>query len=441
VGKNLHIVTFGCQMNVHDSDRMAAILKAVGYNYTDDVTNADLILINTCSVREGPEHKVHSQAGIYKPLKDKNPDLIIGICGCVAQQKGEDILKQISYVDLVFGTDALPILDKLVLKAEQTKERICATTFQDDESYKFVEILPDYSKNKFSDFVTISKGCNKRCSYCIVPFTRGKEIAKPYQLIIKEIEKMVSFGIKEVTLLGQTVNSYKDVKNDVDFSKLLKLVSDIEGIERIRFTSPHPKYFTKELMDTMAELPKVMSHIHYPLQSGSNSILKHMRRQYSTEQYIEQVDYLRKIIPNMEITTDIIVGYPTETKEDFNDTLNVMKRVEFENSFSFLYSPRPFTTVFETENITPEEENKERLQILKELQETISKNKTQKLIGSVQEVLIEEENDGRNKNQYSGRSRGNRKVYIDDIKGYKLGDIVNVKIISGSVMALKGEII
>ncbi|MBN2695775.1 tRNA (N6-isopentenyl adenosine(37)-C2)-methylthiotransferase MiaB [bacterium] len=437
--KKIHIITFGCQMNVHDTERMKMIMKHEGYDWSESPDEADLILLNTCSVREGPENKVHSQLGRLKPLKESNKELLFGVTGCVAQQKGEELIKQISYLDLVVGTDAISSLPDVVKKVKESGKAVVQTEFQEREEYQFVEIDTDYNFSKFSDFVTIMKGCNKRCSYCIVPYVRGREISRPVDAILKEIEMMAERGVKEITLLGQTVNSYK--YNGVDFASLLHKINEINGIERVRFTSPHPKYFTESVMDAISELDKVMEHIHYPLQSGSNDVLKHMRRQYNSELYLSQIEYMKNKMPQLEITTDIIVGYPTETATDFEETLKVMKIVEFDNSFSFLYSPRPMTPIYDMEDPIPEDEKKERLYKLKELQEEISKSRTSKLIGSIQEVLIEEENDGRDKNQFSGRSRGNRKVFIDDITGYKLGDIVNVKIISGSVHALKGEIV
>ncbi len=437
--KKIHIITFGCQMNVHDTERMRMIMKQEGYDWSESPDDADLILLNTCSVREGPENKVHSQLGRLKPLKEKNKELLFGVTGCVAQQKGKELLKQISYLDLVVGTDAIASLPNVVKKVKETGKPVVQTEFQDNSEYEFVELDINYNFSKFSDFVTIMKGCNKRCSYCIVPYVRGREVSRPVEDILKEIEMMAQKGVKEITLLGQTVNSYR--YQGIDFASLLYKINDINGIERVRFTSPHPKYFTEPVMDAIAELDKVMEHIHYPLQSGSNEVLKHMRRQYSAELYLSQIAYMKKKMPQLEITTDIIVGYPTETDADFEETLKIMKEVEFDNSFSFLYSPRPMTAIYDLDDPIPEEEKKERLHKLKELQEEISISRTSKLIGSIQEVLIEDEGDGRNKNQFSGRSRGNRKVFIDDIGEYKLGDIVKVKVISGSVHALKGEII
>ncbi len=440
--KKLHIITFGCQMNVYDSDKIAMMLKDLNYSVTDNPADADMILLNTCSVREGPENKVVSQLGRFKKLKEENPNLILGVGGCVAQQKGEELLKQVKYLDIVFGTDSLPALPDMINTYTQTGKRISQTEIQLSDIYKFVEVTPDYETNNVSDFVKIMKGCNKRCSYCIVPFTRGTEVSKPSKKVIEECKILAKSGVKEITLLGQTVNSYgRDKKNEISFAQLLEKINEIEGIERIRFTSPHPKYFTKDLMDAIYKLDKVMEHIHMPIQSGSNKVLKEMRRQYKSEQFLEQIKYMRSLMPQLEVTTDIIVGYPTETEEDFNLTLDFLKTIQFDNAFSFAYSPRPMTESFNLEETLTLDEKKARLNKLMDLQKEISIKKSQNLIGTIQEVLLDNDSDGRDNNQYSGRTRGNRKVYIDDIKDKKIGDIFNVKITEGYIYTLKGIII
>ena len=440
--KKLHIVTFGCQMNVYDSDKIAMMLKDLNYSMTDNPADADMILLNTCSVREGPENKVVSQLGRFKNLKKENPDLILGVGGCVAQQRGEELLKQVKYLDIVFGTDSLPALPDMVTTFLQTGKRVAQTEIQMSEIYEFVEVSPDYNANNVSDFVKIMKGCNKRCSYCIVPFTRGAEVSKSSKKVIEEVEILAKNGVKEITLLGQTVNSYgRDKKNEITFAQLLEEINKIEGIERIRFTSPHPKYFTKDLMDAIYNLDKVMEHIHMPIQSGSDKVLKEMRRQYKAQNFIDQMKYMRKLMPNLEVTTDIIVGYPTETKEDFQLTLDFLEIIQFDNSFSFAYSPRPMTESFNLKEDLSLEDKKQRLNKLIDVQKEISIKKSQNLIGTIQSVLLDSDNDGREHNQYSGRTRGNRKVYIDDIKDKKIGDTFNVKITEGYIYTLKGIII
>jgi len=440
--KKLHIITFGCQMNVYDSDKIAMMLKDLNYSLTDNPADADMILLNTCSVREGPENKVVSQLGRFKKLKEENPELILGVGGCVAQQRGEELLKQVKYLDIVFGTDTLPALPNMVTTYQQTGKRIAQTEIQMSEIYKFVEVTPDYQTNNVSDFVKIMKGCNKRCSYCIVPFTRGSEVSKPSQKVIEECKILAKNGVKEITLLGQTVNSYgRDRKNELSFAMLLEEINKIEGVERIRFTSPHPKYFTKDLMDAIYNLDKVMEHIHMPIQSGSNKVLKEMRRQYKAEDFLEQIQYMRSLMPQLEVTTDIIVGYPTETEEDFNLTLEFLKTIQFDNAFSFAYSPRPMTESFNLKEDLSLNDKKERLNKLMDLQKEISIQKSKNLIGTIQEVLLDNDSDGRNNNQYSGRTRGNRKVYIDDVKNKKIGDIFKVKITEGYIYTVKGVII
>ena len=440
--KKLHIVTFGCQMNVYDSDKIAMMLKDLNYTQTDNPADADMILLNTCSVREGPENKVVSQLGRFKNLKKTNPDLILGVGGCVAQQRGEELLKQVKYLDIVFGTDTLPALPDMVNTYVQTGKRIAQTEIQMSEIYNFVEVTPDYNTNNVSDFVKIMKGCNKRCSYCIVPFTRGSEVSKPSKKILEEVKILAKSGVKEVTVLGQTVNSYgRDRKGEMTFAQLLEAINDIEGIERIRFTSPHPKYFTKDLMDMIHKLDKVMEHIHMPMQSGSDKVLKEMKRQYKSQDFIDQIAYMRELMPELEVTTDIIVGYPTETESDFQETLDFLEEVQFDNAFSFAYSPRPMTEAFNLEESLTLDDKKERLNKLIDMQKEISIKKSKALIGTVQSVLLDNDSDGRDKNQYSGRTRGNRKVFIDDVKGKKIGDTFNVKITEAYIYSVKGEII
>ncbi len=441
--KKLHIVTFGCQMNTYDSDKIALMLEKLGYELTDSPEAADMILLNTCSVREGPENKVTSQLGRFKKLKEKNEELILGVGGCVAQQQGEKLLKQVKYLDIVFGTDSLPILPEIIEEHLRTKKRIAQTTEQDSKYYKFVDIEPqEYEENKFSELVKIMKGCNKRCSYCIVPYTRGKEISKPFDKIILETKKLADRGIKEIMLLGQTVNSYgRDLKGGKNFSELLRELNKISGIERIRYTSPHPKYYTKELMNTIAELDKVMNHIHMPIQSGSNAVLKHMKRQYTREQFIEQIEYMRSLMPELEVTTDMIVGYPTETEKEFEETLELMKIIKFDNAFSFAYSPRPLTSIYNMEEKMSDKEKKVRLRILQDLQEVISRENTSKHIGNIEEILLEKTDDGRFQNQFSGRTRGNRKLFLNSVNNYKVGDIFKVKVTKGVIYSLEGELL
>lgn len=437
--QKIYIVTFGCQMNVHDSNRMLMLMEHEGYTQTEIPEEADLILINTCSVREGPEHKVASQLGQFRPLKLARPDLILGVTGCVAQQKGAAFLKQFKYLDLVVGTDALMALPELV-KAAKNGERKAQTTFQKREEYHFVDLKPTHSDSRFSAFLTAQVGCDKRCSYCIVPYLRGREVSRPSNEIITEANRMVLAGIKEITLLGQTVNSYVDRKNDCSFAQLLRKMSKIKGIDRIRFTSPHPKYFTNELMDTMAELDKVMNHTHLPIQSGSNAVLKHMRRQYTIEQFMEKLEYMRRVMPGFEVTTDIIVGYPTESDQDFQETLDAIKKIQFDSAFSFMYSPRPMTPIYESGEVLTNQDKKDRLHELQKLQQEISRTKTAALVGSTQKVLIEQKNDGRHKNQFSGRTPGNRKLFLDSLGEHKIGDIITATVIEGSVNSLKGTL-
>ena len=396
--KNLFIKTFGCQMNVSDSDRIINILRGSGYRLTDDESMADAIIINTCSIRDKAEQKVYSALGRFKNLKNENKRLILGVGGCVAQQEGERLLKKVPYLDMVFGTHNIHLLPSIMKDVETRSAKICETSFLDtfeaEDSFQFenLELNSDHvspSLRKVNSFVNIMRGCDNFCTFCVVPYVRGSEISKKSSSIIKEVTRLSSEGVKEVTLLGQNVNSYGANEDEVSFPVLLDMVAEINGIDRIRFVTSHPKDLSKELINSFVRNDKLCSHLHLPVQSGSNSVLKMMGRQYTKESYLEKVFELRYSSPEISLSTDIIVGFPGESEKDFQYTIDILKEVEFDSIFSFTYSPRPGTAASKFGNQLSEEVKLRRLQELQYLQRGISEKKNKALLGQVKRVLVE----------------------------------------------------
>ena len=424
--RTFYIKTFGCQMNDHDSERIAEILKARDFAAANEPEKANLILLNTCSIREKSQHKVYSLLGRLKHLKKKNKNLIIGVCGCVAQQEKNRIMERMPHVDLVFGTHQIFKLPKMLDEIAQKNKKVVEADFLKD-GFHFVKYNKTYSEFSASKYVTITNGCNNFCSYCIVPYVRGPENSRPINDIITEIKNMAGKGTKEVTLIGQNVNSYgKDFKPKVMFQKLLDNISKINGLERIRFTTSHPKDLSDDLVKCFNKLPKLCEHIHLPVQSGSNRILKAMNRKYMIEDYVRIIEKLRKSCPNIAITTDLIVGFPGETDEDFQKTIDLVKKVRFDNFFSFKYSPRPGTNAAQLADDVPELEKKKRLSYLQKLQEMITEEIDKSYKDKVCEVLVE----GYSKNskeKLTGRTRTNKIVNFYADKSL-IGEIVKVKI-------------
>lgn len=439
-GKNrtYHIITYGCQMNVHDSEKLAGMLNAMGYTETQNLEEADLIIFNTCAVREHAESRVYGNIGPLKRLKDKKPELIIGVCGCMPQQLevAQKLAKIFPFLDIIFGTKSLHRFPQLLYKAITTKKTIIDVAEDEDV---VVEGIPTARREGVSAFVNIIYGCNNFCSYCIVPYVRGRERSRRPEEIIFEIQQLAENGVKEVTLLGQNVNSYgKDLPDGIPFYKLLEKVNAIDGIERIRFVTSHPKDLSDELIFAMRDLEKVCEHIHLPVQSGSTRILKQMNRHYTKEDYLRLVEKLKENIPDIAITTDIIVGFPGETEEDFEDTLDVVRRVEFDSAYTFIYSKRKGTKAAEMPNQIPDDIKRERFQRLVKLVEEIALKKNQQMLGKVYEILI----DGYSKrnNLLEGRTRTNKVVNVkcSDEFMYKF---VNVKILEASSHWLYGEVV
>jgi tRNA-2-methylthio-N6-dimethylallyladenosine synthase len=436
--KRVYIETYGCQMNEHDSERILRILEGCDYSETKEVREADFILINTCSVREKPEHKVYSALGRFKELKEEK-GTIIGVAGCVAQQEGDKFLNRVPYLDMVIGTHAIPMLPQLLQKMEVSGERVCETSFGQNGEY-LKAILPQKPPaiGGMKSYVTIMQGCDHFCSFCIVPYVRGREQSRPGREIIEEIEHLAEMGVKEVCLLGQNVNGYgKGLEGELSFSELLERINEIGGIERIRFTTSHPKDLSEGLIQSFSKLRKLCEHIHLPFQSGSDKILKAMHRGYTKESYLEKIGQLREICPSIAVTADAIVGFPGEKEEDFNETLDLMKSVQFDDLFSFKYSPRKRTRAAQFEDRVEEKIKQDRLAILQGIQKEITLQKNQALVGCVEEILIE----GRSKQSdrdVTGRTRSNKIINFEGGLGLT-GELVPVRITKAYPHSLRGE--
>ncbi|SCG83367.1 bifunctional enzyme involved in thiolation and methylation of tRNA [Proteiniborus sp. DW1] len=437
--KKYIITTWGCQMNEHDSEKMSGILETLGYISTDIKEEADLIIFNTCLVRENAELKVYGNLGELKALKRHNPDLIIAICGCMMQKKEiRDIIKEkYKFVDIIFGTHNIHKLPELIANHNQHTRMIIDVW---EDAGNIVEGMPAKRKYGFKAFVNIMYGCNNFCSYCIVPYTRGREKSREPEDILSEIRELANEGCKEITLLGQNVNSYgKTLTSKMSFAQLLYLINEIEGIERIRFMTSHPKDLSDELIYTIRDCHKVCEHIHLPFQAGSNRILKHMNRKYTKEQYLDLVKKIKSEIPNISLTTDIIVGFPGETEEDFMDTIDVVKKSEFDSAFTFIYSIREGTPAANMENQIPEDIKHRRLKTLLDTLNPISHDKNLQYLNTIQEVLVEETSKT-DSTVLSGRTRTSKLVHFKGDKDL-IGKIVKVKIDNTKTWTLEGMLI
>lgn len=439
--KNLkyYIETWGCQMNEEDSEKLSGMLKRIGYTKTEAKEEASIILFNTCCVRENAENKVYGNLGLLKKLKKNNPDLVIGICGCMMQQKGmaDKILKEFPYVDIIFGTHnsyKFPeYLNRVKTEGVQVKEIF-------DKETEIIEGIPVDRESSIKAFVTIMYGCNNFCTYCVVPYVRGRERSRRPEEIEKEIKELVAQGYKEITLLGQNVNSYgKGLEEEIDFAKLLRRINEIEGLERVRFMTSHPKDLTEDVIMAIKECDKLCEQIHLPVQSGSDEILKKMNRHYDREKYISLIKKIKEEIPECSITTDIIVGFPGETEENFLDTLNLCKEVGYDSAFTFIYSRRNHTPADRMENQVPDDVKHERFNRLVDVinKGVINGNKVYE--GRTVEVLVE----GPSKNDETklmGRTRNGRLVNFPGDSSM-IGKLVNVHINRAQPFSLLGEIV
>ena len=439
------IKTYGCQMNKLDSELSIGSLAKSGYAFAEDEKDANVILLNTCSVRDKAEHKVYSQLGSLREQKEKNPELILGVLGCMAQNEGERIFKRMPHVNLICGTRMFSKLPELLQEINGSNKRILAI---DDDGEVNFDRLVTQRQNRYNAFVSVMRGCDNYCSYCIVPYVRGREFSRPVTNIIDEVKSLADDGCKEVTLLGQNVNSYgKGLSGKVTLATLLRKLDPIEGIERIRFVTSHPRDITKEIIEAVGELPKVCEYLHMPAQSGSDKILRRMRRQYTSAHYRELVDMAKSLVPDIKIASDFIVGFPGETEEDFEDTVGLLNDVRFQNCFIFKYSPRTGTAATEFPDDVQEETKKRRNHILLDLQKKISAEENRKVVGKSVEVLVE----GTSKsdaNRLSGRTRRSQIVVFDmpegsnhtDVSSLLSGKLVNIDIVDSTDLTLFGDL-
>ena len=436
-GKKYFLRTYGCQMNVHDGEEIAARLESLGFSVTDTMENADMVILNTCAIRENAHDKLYGFLGRCKHQKEKvNPNLIIGICGCMAQEEGvvKELMEKHPYVDIVFGTHNIHELQELLVN-KQEKQNISVVSCEGDV-YENISYKRDSS---IKAWVNIQYGCDKFCTYCIVPYTRGKQRSRKSTEIIKEVLKLKEKGYKEVTLLGQNVNAYgKDLSNELSFAELLEKVSDT-GIERIRFVTSHPWDFTDEMIEVIAKRSNIMPYIHLPLQSGSSDILQKMGRRYTKEEYITLFDKIKGVMPNCAITTDIIVGFPNETEEDFKETLDVVKHCKFDGAFTFIYSPREGTPAALMDDKVPMEEKERRLQELNKVVNSYSLEANKKYLDKEVFVLIEGVSE-KDSSKIFGYTDTFKLVNVDGDKKY-IGEIVKVKITDAKSFSLDGVIV
>jgi len=439
VAKKLFVRTFGCQMNEYDSDKMADVLRAAkGFELTDRPEDADLILFNTCSVREKAQEKVFHDLGRVKPLKKARPDLLIGVGGCVASQEGAAIVARAPYVDLVFGPQTLHRLPELIDARQSSGEPQVDISFPEIEKF---DRLPPARIDGPSAFVSIMEGCSKYCSFCVVPYTRGEEMSRPFEDVLTEVADLAAQGVKEVTLLGQNVNAYLGRMADgeiADFALLLDYVSDLPGIERIRYTTSHPKEFTQRLIEAHARLEKLSPHVHLPVQSGSDRVLAGMKRGYTVLEYKAIVRRLRAARPAISISSDFIVGFPGETDQDFEATLKLVDEVGFDSSFSFVYSRRPGTPAAELSDDTPQEVKLARLARLQARIDAHAGLISERMVGTDQRILVEGAS-RRNAAELSGRTGNNRTVNFPGAPGL-VGRFVDVTIIAALAHTLRGEL-
>jgi tRNA-2-methylthio-N6-dimethylallyladenosine synthase len=451
--KYLFINTIGCQMNVYDTQRIISGLQGIGYHHTSLIEKADLIIVNTCSIREKAEQKAFSFLGRLASLKKENPKLIIGVGGCVAQQEGKAILKRVPFVNIVFGTHAVGRLPIKIAEIEKQNIQIVdveiATTIEPIEP-----AITKGTNSQVSGFVTIMRGCDNFCTYCIVPYVRGRETSRTPEEILNELRAYAASGMREITLLGQNVNSYGKKESLCSFPELLEQVNKIDGISRIRFVTSHPKDISDELIQSFKSLDKLCHHIHLPVQSGSNKILKKMNRKYTRELYLERIEKLRAACPDIAITSDMIVGFPGETIADFQDTLNLMKTVEFDGLFAFTYSDRPHAPAVNFSEKVNEIDKKDRLQQLLNLQEKYTRAKNETLVGNIESVLVEglskKQPEAKSQttvkeHQWTGRTSTNKIVNFiwkeNPLPDHAMtpGEIIEIKIIKALSHSLWGE--
>jgi len=432
--KTYFIETYGCQMNVADSELISGLLTREGFSETKDIHTADAIFVNTCAIREHAEDKVHSRLGYYHQIKRKNPKTIIGVLGCMAQNLKEDILESKPFVDIVLGPDSYRRLPEMIRERSNESSHLVDTKLSRFEVYD--DMFPSRNKG-INAWISIMRGCDKFCTFCIVPFTRGRERSRSIEGIVQEAAQAVSDGFIEVTLLGQNVNSYRH--EGQKFHELLDAVAQIPGLKRIRYTSPHPEDMTQDVLNVMAKYDNICNYVHLPLQAGNDEVLNRMNRTYTKDQFLARVNQIRNTLPNVGISTDIIVGFPGENEAEFQETMDVMEVVKFDSAFTFKYSSRPGTKAAEFDDHVPEDEKQHRLERLIEMQQkhTLFRNKA--IVGRVEMVLVEKESK-RSKKQWAGRTDANKWVVFNK-ENAKIKDLIPVKIMDARGITLHGEIV
>jgi tRNA-2-methylthio-N6-dimethylallyladenosine synthase len=440
MAKKLYIETQGCQMNEYDSSRMADLLgDSHGMELTSNPEEADVLLLNTCSIREKAQEKVFSELGRWRKLKEARPDLVIGVGGCVASQEGAGIQKRAPFVDLVFGPQTLHRLPKMLDERKAKKISLVDVSFPEIEKFDF---LPEPRVDGHKAFVSIMEGCSKYCTFCVVPYTRGEEVSRPFDDVIAEVAILAQKGVREVTLLGQNVNGYRGALHDggiCSFAELLRHVAAVPGIARIRYTTSHPLEFNDDLIAVYADTPKLVSHLHLPVQSGANRVLAGMKRNHTAADYLERIHKLKAVRPDIHISSDFIIGFPGESDSDFEETMNLIAEVDFDHSYSFIYSKRPGTPAAEMPDDTPEEVKKQRLQILKDRITAHTLRKTTAMVGTRQRVLVDRRSE-RMDGQLIGITENNRLVHFPWPDTSLVGKFVDLEIAEvASVNALRAE--
>ena len=441
MGKKLFIKTQGCQMNEYDSDRMQDLLNlSHGFETTENEEEADLLLLNTCSIREKAQEKVFHQLGRWKKLKAKNPNLKIGVGGCVASQEGEAIAKRAPQVDLIFGPQTIHRVPTLYENTEKLNNAAIDISFPKTEKFEYLPSSPGQGP---SAFVSIMEGCNKYCSFCVVPHTRGNEISRPLEDIINEAKDLASKGVVEISLLGQNVNSYRDSKlktKGLGLSNLIREISLIQGIERISFTTSHPFEFGQDLINIYEEVPELISYVHLPVQSGSNEILKLMRRRHTREDYFKIIDKLRSARPGISLSSDFIVGFPGETDKDFQDTMDLVDKVGYDESFSFIYSPRPNTTAKDLEDSVHMEVKKERLKLLQQKLENSALSISRKMVGETRKCLVTGVSK-KDPGEFQARADNNKVVIFPCNDESLIGNFVDIEILQAQNKSIRGLLV
>jgi tRNA-2-methylthio-N6-dimethylallyladenosine synthase len=438
--EKFHIKTFGCQMNEYDTARLADLLRqSHGMEPTEHAEEADLLLLNTCSIREKAQEKVFSQLGRWRPWKEKNPGLVIGVGGCVASQEGEAIRERAPFVDLVFGPQTLHRLPEMLAEARRSQAAVVDVSFPEIEKF---DHLPEPRAEGASAYLSVMEGCSKYCTYCVVPFTRGEEVSRPFDDVIAEAAGLAEQGVREINLLGQNVNAYRGQMVDgeeADLALLIEYVAAIDGIERVRFTTSHPVEFSDRLIEAFRETPELVSHVHLPVQSGSDRILMQMKRGHTAFEYKARIRKLREARPGISISSDFIVGFPGETDEDFEQTMKLIEEIGFDHSFSFIYSARPGTPAAELPDDVPQAVKQARLDRLQRTINTMAQSISRQMVGTVQRILVERPA-RKDPAQLAGRTENNRVVNFDG-DGALIGQFVEVRITEALPNSLRGELL